>query len=199
MKKFTTLTLETYLNELSGPEPVPGGGSASAYVAALALGLTQMVGRISVSRKKKQGLSPEDNKKDDDRRGTIQHIIDAVEKLKRDAFRIVDLDPEVYAEVMAASGDPAKMEASLLKSYQLQADLVSLVALGRDLNEHMMDLVNGSIKNDLEVSAGMLAAAFHGAYHTANINVVYMKDAANRSRAESVLGQLKSRFERKPA
>ncbi len=57
MEKFTTLSLEKYLNELASEKPVPGGGSVSAYVASLAMGLTQMVARIAIKRKKKETIT----------------------------------------------------------------------------------------------------------------------------------------------
>lgn len=196
MKKFTDLSLENYLNELAGPEPVPGGGSVSAYVAGLAMGLTQMVGRISLKRKKKEGLSPEEDHKENERREKIQKLVDSVEKTKRDAFGIVNLDPAAYEEVMKSYGDAAKLEESLGKSFQMQADLVALVVLAHEWNEQLKSLVSGSIKNDLLVSDALSKAAFEGAYHTAMINVVYMKDAEKKARAEKSLQELKARFER---
>ena len=81
MKKFTDLSLESYLNELASAEPVPGGGSVSAYVGALAMGLTQMVAKISLARKKKQGLSPEDEKKDGENRVIMEKIVQSLEKI----------------------------------------------------------------------------------------------------------------------
>ena len=67
MKPYIQQTLTEYLDELSSDKPIPGGGSVSAYVASLAMGLTQMVGRISLKRKKKEGLSAEEEKKGDGR------------------------------------------------------------------------------------------------------------------------------------
>ncbi len=196
MKKFTDLSLENYLHELSSAEPIPGGGSVSAYVAALAMGLTQMVGRISVKRKKKDGLSAEENKKEDLRRDKIQQIIDSVEKTKRDAFGIVNLDPMAYDEVMKAYGQPEKLEEALWKSFQMQADLVFLTVVAREKNSELMNLVSGSIKNDLLVSEALSKSAFEGAYHTAMINVVYMKNPEKKKKAESALQELKARFEK---
>ena len=187
MRKFTDLSLENYLYELSSVEPVPGGGSVSAYVAALAMGLTQMVGRISLKRKPKEG--------EEDRREKIQKIVDSVEKTKRDAFAIVNLDPVAYHEVMAAYGTP-QLEEALWKSYQMQADLVALIILAYEWNAQLKNLVSGSIKNDLLVSESLSKSAFEGAYHTAMINVVYMKDAAKKARAEKSMQELKSRFEK---
>jgi formiminotetrahydrofolate cyclodeaminase len=60
----------------------------------------------------------------------------------------------------------------------------------------MADLVSGSIKNDLLVSASLLQAAFNGAYHTAMINVKYMKAEAHKARAGKALEELKARFEK---
>ena len=185
MKKYTDLTLETYLNHLASAEPVPGGGSAAAYAAALGMALTQMVGRVALARKKKPG-NPE----------TIQKIIDSVEKAKRDAFQIVNLDPQVYQDVMAASEHPEKMEDALQNSFRLQADLAFLVVMAREWNSSLQGLIQGSIKNDLLVAASLLEAAFHGACHTAMINVRYMKDAARKATAEKAVAELKARFEK---
>ena len=195
MKKFTDLTLESYLNELASDAPVPGGGSVSAYVGSMAMGLTQMVGRISLKRKKKN-LSSEEEKQDTARKATIEKIVTALEKTKRDAFQIVNLDPQVYQEVMDSYSDPAKLEDSLQDSFRLQADLTFLIVMAKEWNNAMADLVSGSIKNDLLVSAALLEAAFRGAYHTAMINVVYMKNAERKSQAEKALAELKHRFEK---
>jgi formiminotetrahydrofolate cyclodeaminase len=195
MKKFTDLSLEQYLNDLSSGEPVPGGGSASAYVASLAMGLTQMVGRVSLKRKKKTGLSPADEREENRRRETIEKIIESLEKTKRDAFQTVNLDPEVYGEVMAVWGQPDKLEDALDNSFRLQAELAFLTTMAREWNRHMADLVSGSIKNDLIVSAALLEAAFKGAYHTALINACYMKNEERKKRSEKALAEVKARFE----
>jgi len=196
MKKYTDLSLEHYLNELSSAEPIPGGGSVSAYVAALAMGLTQMVGRISIARKKKTGLSTEEERKEAENRKTIEKIVHSLEKVRRDAFQIVNLDPQVYQDVMAASGDPEKMEDALQNSFRLQADLAFLVVMAREWNASLAGLVKGSIKNDLLVSAALFEGAFRGAYHTAMINAHYMKNADQKQRAEKALEELKGRFEK---
>jgi formiminotetrahydrofolate cyclodeaminase len=196
MKKFTEQSLETYLAELSSAEPVPGGGSVSAYTAALAMGLSQMVGRVRLSRKPKPGTPPEEVKKDERERETVQKIIDSLEKTKRDAFQIVNLDPEVYRTVMDSYGDAPKLEDALQNSFRLQADLAFLVIMAREWNTVLAGLVKGSIKNDLIVSAALFEAAFRGAYHTALINVKYMKDPARREHAERALDELKARFEK---
>jgi len=194
MEKFTQLSLEKYLDELSGAKSIPGGGSVSAYVAALAMGLSQMVIRISLERKQKKDLTPEQLTEDTARRETLAKILESLEKVKRDAFQIVNLDPEVYEEVMAAYKTPEKLEDALQNSFRLQADLAFLIVMAKEWNQSIAELVSGSIKNDLLVSAGMLEGAFKGAVSTANINVVYMKNEERRQRAEDALKELKTRF-----
>ncbi len=198
VKKFTDLSLAGYLEELSGDAPVPGGGSVSAYVASLAAGLTQMVGRIRLRRKKKDGLSAAEEKKDRDQRETVRKIIESLEKIKKDTFQIVDLDPEVYQTVLRACEDkvPDKIEDALKNSFRLQADLALLVIMAREWNHSLAGLVEGSIKNDLLVSAALLEAAYRGAHHTAMINAHYMKDSAQKEHAHKALDELKARFEK---
>lgn len=196
MKKFTGLSLENYLHELASKNPVPGGGSVCAYVGALAMGLSQMAARIRLKRKKKAGLSPEEEKKEYQTRQTLQKIIESLEKTKRDAFQIVNLDPQVYEEVMAGYGDPAKLEDALQNSFRLQADLAFLIVMAREWNAALAGMVQGSIKNDLLVSAGLFEGAFRGASQTAMINVQSMKNPEHKKRAEQALEKLKTRFEK---
>ena len=196
MKNFTGLSLQDYLTELSSPEPVPGGGSVSAYAAALGTGLIQMVGSVSLKRKKKQGLSPEEEKKEDAKREAIQKIVNAIERIKKEALEKVDEDPDAYQKVIQAAGRPEKMENALADSFRVQAGLASLVVQALESNHSLAELVSGSIKNDLKVSAALLDAAFKGAYHTAEINVVYMKDAEKKQKAEKNLAELKEKFQK---
>lgn len=199
MKKFADLTLSQYLDQLSSEAPVPGGGSAAAYTASLAMGLTQMVGRVSLKRKKKAGLSPADEAKEDARRALIQKLIDSVEKAKRDAFKIVDADPAAYEKVIQLSGQADKIEQALQESFQIQADLGFLIVMAQKWNAEMKTLVSGSIKNDLLVADSFLKAAFDAAYHTAHINVVYYKDEAAKQKSEKVLAEMKSAFQKEVA
>lgn len=198
MKKFTDLTLEEYLNELASDAPVPGGGSVSAYVASLAMGMTQMVARIALKRKPKPTLTDEERHSNEEKRLLMEKIVSSLEKTRRDAFQIVNLDPEVYQEVMNCygKGKEDRLEDALHNSFRLQADLAFLIVMAREWNLILMDAVTGSVKNDLFVSAGLLEGAFHGAYHTARINTVYMKNTEAREHAEKALEELKTRFEK---
>lgn len=195
--RYTQMTLEQYLSDLSSDKPVPGGGSASAYVASLAMGLTQMVARVRLKRKKKIDLTPEQEKAENEKRAIIQSVLDSLEKARRDAFQIVNLDPQVYEEVTAAYNQPEKIEDALQNSFRLQADLAFLSAMAGEWNQRLMSVIEGSIQNDLKVAAEFYAAAFWGAWHTALINVKYMKDPQKKAHAESALEELKRRFEGK--
>ena len=41
---FTTYSADSYAQHLAAKEPIPGGGSAAAYVGALAVSLASMAG-----------------------------------------------------------------------------------------------------------------------------------------------------------
>lgn len=190
MKDYSALSLQQYLTELSSDAPVPGGGSVSAYAAALGLGLIQMVARITLKRKIKPDLSAEEKAEEEAKRKSLQTIVDQVEVVKKQAMETVSGDPVVYDEVMAGYAkkvSDAEMDALLLKAFQMQADLAGKIATALDLNGKLAGLVKGAIKNDLIVAQHLLKAAFQGAYHTAHINVVYLKDEAKKSKAEETL------------
>lgn len=191
--KYTSLSLTRYLKELSSDKPIPGGGSASAYAACLGIGLAEMVAQISSKKADRQG------------KASLRKAIRLLQKARKDALEIVDLDPRVYLAVMK-SYDAARrisdedrkrclVDQSLEDSFRLQANLALLVAMARQAVLSLDGLVRGSIKNDLRVSRALLNAAFHGSYATAEINQVYLKNLQKKERAARVLEELKKRFE----
>jgi len=191
--KYTSLSLTRYLAELSSNKPVPGGGSVSAYVASLGMGLAEMAAQIGL-------------KKSDPRaKAEIEKAVRLLRKAKKDALQVVDLDPKIYRAVMNAYTkarnleDPVKknrlIDEALENSFRLQADLALLVSMAKRATESLLNLIKGSIQNDLKVSLAILDAAFHGAYDTARINVVYLKDAGRKERSEQALEELKRQFE----
>ena len=197
MKNYTELSLQQYLDELSSDAPIPGGGSVSAYAAALALGLMQMVAGITLKRKTKPGLSDEEKTEEENKRTALQEIIDQVEGVKKQALRVVTVDPQVYDEVMGCYSRKAtepETDLSLLKAFQLQAELSKKIAQALDLNGKLAGLVKGAIKNDLIVAQHLLKAAFYGAYHTAHINIVYLKDEEKKQSAEKELAIIRMNF-----
>ncbi len=199
MKKYTDLSLEDYLEKLASEAPVPGGGSASAYTGSLGMALTQMVARIALKRKPKADLTAEQKFQDEANRQRMQEIVESLEKTKAQALQVVSLDPKVYDEVMAcykAGASAEKLEDALQNAFRLQADLALIIAMAKEWNTHMRTLVKGSVANDLVVSGAFLSAAFEGAFHTAHINVVYMKNKDRKERAEKALAELRNRFEK---
>ena len=194
---YSELSLQKYLDLLSSDSPTPGGGSVSAYSAALALGLMQMVARITLKRKIKPDLSADEKKQGEENRLELQKIIDQVEVVKKQAMSVVSDDPKVYDAVMgcyARKAAESETDAALLTAFQMQADLSKKIAQALDLNGKLAGLVKGAIKNDLIVAQHLLKAAFQGAYHTAHINIVYLKDEAKKQAIEKELAAIRLNF-----
>lgn len=197
MKKYTSLSLSRYLTELSSSKPIPGGGSASAYAACLGIGLAEMAAQIGM------------RKVDRSTKLSLEKAIRLLRKARKDALQIVDLDPKVYLDVLKTYAKVKKIsekerknqliDETLENSFRLQADLALLVTMAQEAVHSLEGAIPGSIANDLRVSRSLLEAAFKGAYDTAEINRVYMKDPAKKERAGRALEEVKKRFEMRNA
>src|SRR5271156_2976276 len=89
---FKDKTLQEYLGQLSRREPVPGGGSAAALTAAMAVGLISMVTNYSIGRKA--------NTEAVNRR--LAKILEQSEPMRLRLLELTSLDSQVYLKVSAA-------------------------------------------------------------------------------------------------
>ncbi|MDD4376769.1 MAG: cyclodeaminase/cyclohydrolase family protein [Eubacteriales bacterium] len=84
-----------FVKTLGSKSPVPGGGGASALVGALGTALGNMVGALTVGKKKYADVSDE-----------IKDLMKRAEKLQNNLLLLVEKDAEVFAPLAKAYGMP---------------------------------------------------------------------------------------------
>ena len=76
-----------FVQVLSSKEPVPGGGGAAALVGAIGMALGNMVGNLTVGKKKYMDVESE-----------VYSIMEKVTKLQQDLLSMVDGDAKVLVK-----------------------------------------------------------------------------------------------------
>ena len=167
-------TLRAFSDDLASDRPVPGGGSASAYAAALGAGLAAMVARIA--SKKAPGQHDE--------------YIAEVDNLRADLLRLVDDDSAAYARVAEAMKLPkasdaekqerqARMQAALLAAARVPLEIARTCRRLLESCERGAALAPAAAASDIGVGALMAEAALRGAALNVMINLASLKDAAH--------------------
>ena len=166
-----------FLEAVAAPTATPGGGSVSAFAAALAASLGQMV--AGLSRKKKSQAT------------VVDRLSEALEEMRRTADKLaeaIDRDAASYDAVMAAfklpqnNSDETKSREQAIQTATRGAAEVPLevadctVALFERLGQ-LASIAAASMKSDLEVARLMAAAGAKGALANVEINLDGISDA----------------------
>ena len=170
-----------FLAELAGKAPTPGGGGASALVGAAGVALGNMVGSLTVGKKKYAAVEAD-----------IQALNARSEALRGELEALVQADAEAFAPLAAAYGLPkdtpeqaahkaAVLEKALDAACAVPLQIMEKCAEGITLAEEYA--AKGSV---LAVSdAGCAAALCKAALQAASLNVfINTKLMADRSRAD---------------
>ena len=96
---FSTSTCTEFVEVLASKAPVPGGGGASALVGAVGTALGNMVGSLTVGKKKYADVEEE-----------ILEIREKLEQKKQDLVRMVDEDAEAFEPLAKAYRMPKETE-----------------------------------------------------------------------------------------
>jgi len=183
-----------FLHAVAEPSATPGGGSVSAFAAALAASLGQMV--AGLSRKKKSQILH------------VDRLSEQLEELRiiADEFtKAIDQDASSYDAVMAAFKLPqgnteeiGQREAAIQAATRIAAEVPLQVAeravrlKGRLLQ--LEAISPASMKSDLHVARLMAVAGAHGAIANVEINLDGLKDKAYVEKTRVRVGELRKQL-----
>ncbi len=184
------LSLRGFIEEVASRSSAPGGGSASAAIAAMGAGLGAMVAKLTLGVKKFERLD-----------GKMRELVPPLHGAAHALIPMIDADTNAFADYVAALGLPKGTEAEKARrSEQLQLGLkkaievpLSTMVLGDRAWEAMVEVArygNIASKSDVEVGARALEMGIWGAYKNVAINMADIKDPAYKNqtmaRAEAI-------------
>lgn len=107
---FTKSTCEEFVDVLASKAPVPGGGGASALVGAVGMALGNMVGSLTVGKKKYADVEAD-----------IIALKEKATALQADFLRLVEADAEAFEPLAKAYGMPRETEEEKAEKARVMA------------------------------------------------------------------------------
>lgn len=170
--KFEDMKLNAFTEVLASKEAVPGGGGASALVGAVGMALGNMVGSLTVGKKKYADVEAE-----------IKELMEQGETLRDELLSMMDKDAEAFAPLAKAYGipkdDPSRdeiMEKALLTACEAPMDIMRAVCKALDIMEGFAAKGSALAISDAGVGAVCCKAALQGASLNVFINTKSMKN-----------------------
>lgn len=168
--------LDVFLSQLASAAPTPGGGGASALVAALGVALANMVGSLTVGKEKYAEVQAD-----------IEAANEKAERLRGELLALVDADAAAFAPLAAAYAVPKDApEREEIMEAALERAALPPLAIMQKCAEAMLLIAEYAKKGSaLAVSdAGCAAALCGAAMKSAALNVfVNTKSMKNREKA----------------
>jgi len=177
-KKLVSMTAEGFANETASESAAPGGGSVSAYIAALGVSLGTMVANLSSH---KAGW--------DERWDEFSVWAERGQRLKDELLFLVDEDTRAFNKIMDAFGLPKGTEAEkTLRSEAIQAATRYAIEVpfrtmqkafeSFEIIRAMVEFGNPNSVTDAGVGALCVRSAVIGAYLNVKVNGAGFKDKA---------------------
>lgn len=184
------LSIEQFLDDLFSKKPIPGGGGASALVAAVGIALGGMVGNLTLGKKKYADVQDE-----------IEEILKAAEKLQHELEDLIQKDAENFEPLAKAYGLPKStpeekaykekvLEEALYQACQVPLEIMRKCVESIDLHARLEKIGNKLAISDVGVGVVFLKAALEGASLNVFINTKMMKNDAVRTKINEEAYQL---------
>ncbi len=187
-----------FLEAVAEPSPTPGGGSVSAFAAALAASLGQMV--AGLSRRKKSQAAFADQ---------LSAALDGLHKNAADMAAAIDRDAAAYEAVLAAFKLPKDsteqqrsreeaVQAATRGAAEMPLKVAAAAAHIYELLGQLEAISSPSMLSDLRVGRLMAAAGARGALENVRINLEGITDAGYIARMKAKTADLESRLAGSP-
>ena len=175
--------VDKFLAELASSAPTPGGGGAAALCGALAIALGNMVGNLTLGKKKYADVQED-----------IQALTAEAEAIRADFVALIDADAEAFAPLSRAYGipkdDPSRaevMETALKRAAEPPLEIMRKCAEALDLISEYAAKGSALAISDAGCAAALAIAAMKAAALNVRINTKSMTDreAASEMNAEA--------------
>ena len=170
--KFIDKTVADFTKELASPAPVPGGGGASALVGAIGISLGDMVGELTVGKKKYADVEAD-----------VRALMVRAQELRVKCLSLIDGDAEVFAPLARAYGipkdDPDResiMEEALKGACGVPMEIMRTCAEALDVIREFAEKGSKLAISDAGCGAICCKAAMQAASLNVFINTKSMKD-----------------------
>ncbi len=173
---FSEKSCKEFVEVLASKAPVPGGGGASALTGALAAALANMVGSLTVGKKKYAAVEEE-----------MIELQRKMTKIQNDFLQLIERDAEVFKPLAKAYGMPTNTEEEIAeKEHVMQHVLWEACQVPMEIMEKCCEAMvmirefadKGSVMvlSDAGVAAALCKAALQGASLNVFVNTKSMKD-----------------------
>ncbi len=175
-------TSVSFLEELASGEPTPGGGSASAYSAALAASLVAMVGRVTVGKKKYADVE-----------GDMWPLIEEASELQSLMKQAVAKDAEAFEAYMKARRLPRDtaqqkedriqaIQAASINAAEIPLHVARSAVQILRLAVRAAEMGNVNAISDAGTAAALAQAALKGAGLNVRINLLGLEKESDPAR-----------------
>lgn len=173
---MTDMNMNEFLNVLSSKEPVPGGGGACGYVAAVGMSLGNMVLALTTGKKKYAEYQDE-----------IEKLIVRANDLTKELAECMDKDAKAFKPLSEAYDLPKDtdeqlkhredvMERALIAASEAPLSMMEVIVEAIGLIDRISVIGSRLAISDAGVGVQMCKAALNGASLNVYINTKLMKD-----------------------
>ncbi len=180
---LATMSVRSFVELVGARTSAPGGGSASALIAAVGAALGAMVGWMTYGKRKFE-----------DRDATMRRLIPPLNDAMKTLMPMIDRDTRAFDGYMEARAMPKDTEEEkavrhralqegLKAAVQVPLEVMRIADRGWDAMVEMAAHSNIASRSDLEVGAKALETGIWGASRNVAINLPGIEDEAYRKEA----------------
>ena len=188
--KLADKTVTVFSQELASPAAVPGGGGASALAGAIGIALGDMVGELTVGKKKYADVEEE-----------VRQLMVRAQALREKFLTLIDGDAEAFAPLAKAYGipkdDPNRdeiMENALKVACGVPMDIMRACGEALDIIGEFAAKGSKLAISDAGCGAILCKAAMQAASLNVFINTKSMKDRTCAQELEDEANALLAKY-----
>lgn len=191
---MTTMSCEAFVEALASKDPVPGGGGASALVGAVGTALGNMVGSLTLGKKKYADVQDD-----------IVRLKAKADKLQAEFLTLVEKDAEVFEPLSKAYGLPKEteqeraykekvMEEALKAACEVPLRIMACCCEAIEMMEEFALKGSAIAISDAGCGAACCRAALTAASLNVFINTKSMLDRAYAEKAEAQANEMLKKY-----